>query len=108
MRPPAVAALPGRRLRFLDGLAGLVAAGMLVLGVLLAVAALTAPAVLSRVGLGPATGPGWVAVALHLLVGGTGEVVIRLRRNWGPRARLAADLSVILVAMVVIWWAWWR
>jgi len=112
-RPPADsrastdAARPSRWLRFLDGLAGLLAAGMVILGVLLLASGLIAPPVLSAAGLGPAAGPGWLRVGAHLLVGAAGELVVRNRRNWSPAVRATADLSVVLAAVVVIGWAWW-
>lgn len=109
--PPAgassVVARQSRGLRLLDGLAGVVAAGMLLVGLLLLVAGFVAPAVLPGMGLGPAGGPGWSRVAGHLLVGVAGELVVRGRRNWPPSVRVAADLGVVLAAVGVIWWAWW-
>ena len=103
----AIAARPGRGLRFLDVAAGLVAAGMLIVGVLLLVSALVAPGVLPAAGLGPADGPGWSRVGLHLLVGAAGELVVHRRPSWPPPVRVAADLAVLLAAAGVIWWAWW-
>jgi hypothetical protein len=71
--------------RVLDALTGLFAAGMLVLGVGLLLAQLLAPALLSAAGRGVATGPGWIRVLVHLLVGGFGEAVYRTRhRRTGP------------------------
>jgi hypothetical protein len=85
----------------------LVAAGTLLVGVLLLVAALVAPAVLPGMGLGPADGPGWWRVGGHLLVGVAGELVVHGRRNWPSAVRVTADLGVVLAAVVVIWWSWW-
>ena len=102
----AIAARPGRGLRFLDGAAGVVAAGMLIVGVLLLVSALVAPGVLPAVGLGPADGPGWSRVGVHLLVGAAGELMVHRRRRWSLPVRVAADLAVLLAAAGVIWWAW--
>jgi hypothetical protein len=94
-------------LRLLDGLTGLVAAGMVIVGGLLLAAALIAPGLLADVGLGPASGPGWSRVGGHLLVGITGELVVHRRRNWPLAVRMAADLGVLVAAVVVIGWAWW-
>ena len=60
--------------RVLDLLAGLLSAGIALLGVLLLFAALFAPTVLASAGLGEAEGPGWIRVIAHLVVGGVGEV----------------------------------
>jgi hypothetical protein len=43
----------------------------------------------------------------HLLVGITGELVVHRRRNWPLAVRMAADLGVLVAAVVVIGWAWW-
>lgn len=102
-----VAAPQRRGLRLLDRIAGLVAAGMLLVGVLLLVAAFVAPAVLPGLGLGPADGPGWWRVGGHLLVGVAGELVVHRRRNWSPPVRVTADLCVVIAAVAVIWLAWW-
>jgi hypothetical protein len=103
---PVAPAGPG--LRLLDGLAGLFAAGMLLIGFLLVLSALVAPALLGAAGLGPADGPGWSRVLGHLLVGVTGELVVRRRGSWPPAVRVAADLGVLVAAVGVIWLAWWR
>jgi hypothetical protein len=92
--------------RFLDGLAGLLAAGILLVGVLLLVSALIAPGLLAAAGLGPADGPGWDRVLAHLGVGVVGELVVRLRRGWPTPARVGADAAVTVAALVLIWWAW--
>jgi hypothetical protein len=91
----------------LDALAGLLAAGMLVVGTGLLVAQLLAPALLPAAGWGAATGPGWTGVGAHLLVGLAGEAVVRMRRRWAGPLRLGADLAVIVGALAVIAWAWW-
>ena len=85
----------------------MVAAGMVIVGVLLLASALLAPTLLSAAGLGPADGPGWSRVLGHLLVGVAGEVVVHRRRSWPSSARIAADLAVLLAAAMVIWLAWW-
>jgi hypothetical protein len=106
--PPGAGWVAERRgLRLLDLLTGLVAAGMLLVGVLLLVAAVVAPAVLPGLGLGPADGPGWSRVGGHLLVGGAGELVVHGRRNWPPPVRVTADLCVVIAAGAVLWLAWW-
>lgn len=97
---------PARAVRVLDGLAGLLAAGILVVGVGLIIAALVAPPAVAAAGLGVADGPGWSTVLAHLLVGVAGEAVVSLRRRWSTVIRVSADLAVVLAALLVIWWAW--
>ncbi|WP_395725670.1 hypothetical protein [Nakamurella sp.] len=102
---------PGGRagpvVRVLDALTGLFAGGMVVLGAGLLLAQLLAPALLSAAGWGVATGPGWIRVLVHLLVGGIGEAVYRTRqRRTGP-VRVVADVVVVVAAVAVIGWAWW-
>lgn len=102
---------PGRRIvpviRVLDALAGLLAAGVLVFGVGLLLAQVLAPALLSAAGWGAATGPGWVRVLAHLLVGAAGEVVVRARHRWAGTIRAVADVAVIAAALAVVARAWW-
>jgi len=98
---------PARWVRILDGLAGLLAAGVLLFGGLLLLAAVLAPALPSAVDLGSAAGPGWDRVVAHLAVGVVGEAVVRFRGRWSTTARAGADLAVVLAAVVVIWWGWW-
>jgi hypothetical protein len=97
---------PSFGIRFLDGLAGLLAAGILLVGVLLMVAALVAPGLLAAAGLGPADGPGWGRVLAHLGVGVVGELVVRLRGGWPMATRIGADAAVTVAVLVLIWWAW--
>ena len=97
----------GALVRLLDVLAGLLSAGLLVVGGLLLAAQRLAPSVLSMAGWGQASGPGWPRVGAQLLVGVGGEVVVRLRGRLGRGPRIAADLAVIVAAVTVIVWAWW-
>lgn len=92
--------------RLLDLLAGLLSAGILVLGALLLLSAVLSPALLAAAGLGDATGPGWLSVSAHLLVGVIGELVVRLRRRWSTGFRCLADAAVIAAALAVIWFSW--
>jgi len=78
------------------------------MGVVLLVMAVAAPTVLERAGLGEADGPGWPRVLAQLLVGATGELVVRLRHRWPDGPRAAADLAVIVGCVAVIGWVWWR
>lgn len=98
---------PGPAIRTLDALVGLVAGGMLVLGVGLLVAQLLAPAVLSAAGWGSATGPGWARVLAHLVVGGAGEVTYRTRRRRRGALRVVPDLAVVVATVGVVAIAWW-
>lgn len=98
---------PTGLVRFVDGLAGLLAAGVLVIGVLLLLAMVIAPAVLDAAGLGPAHGPGVRSVAAHLAVGIGGELAIRFGRRWPTGIRLFADVVIISAAVLVLWFSWW-
>jgi hypothetical protein len=104
--PGSPGARPGPAIRTLDALAGLLSAGILLVGVLLLLAAVIAPTALPAAGLGIASGPGWSSVAVHLAVGVTGELVVLRRRGWPPAVRAGADLVVIAAALLVLWWAW--
>jgi hypothetical protein len=103
---PAVAGV-GPVVRVLDAVAGLLAGGMLVVGVGLLLAQLLAPALVSAAGWGTATGPGWAHVLAHLLVGLAGEVVFRTRHRRTAGVRVLADAAVVVAALAVIAWAWW-
>ena len=93
-------------LRVLDTLAGLLSAGVLVVGIILLIAALIAPSLVAAAGLGVAAGPGWDRVLAQLAVGVVGETVVLLRRRWPMTVRGFADGAVVVAALLVIWWAW--
>jgi uncharacterized membrane protein len=93
--------------RGLDLLAGLLAAGLQVVGGLLLLAQLLAPSLLSLAGWGQAGGPGWSRVAAHLVVGVGGELVVRFRTRLGAPARATADTAVVVAGVALIAWAWW-
>lgn len=93
----------GRALRFVETLAGALSAGLVMLGLGLLGAQLIAPGVVSD-----ATGPGWTAVALHLLVGAAGEAVRWLRGRWPVPVRWGAALVVIAAVLLVLTLHWWR
>lgn len=95
----------GPAVRVLDTLAGLLSAGLLVLGVLLLLTQLIAP--LSAAGWGQAAGPGWPSVLAHLSVGVVGELVVRLRGRLPRALRVTADGAVVFSAGFVVAWAWW-
>lgn len=90
--------------RFTVSLAGLLAAGCLVLGVALLVLALVAP---SGSGLQATTGPGWPRVVWHLAVGALAELGTQLvrRRAWPLRVAVAG--AVIVAVLAVLAFAWW-
>ncbi len=101
---PARPALIGR---FTVGLAGLLAAGTLVLGLALLVAMLVLPAP-GTGAYGGTTGPGWGPVAAHLAVGVVGEVAgaVAGRGPWAARVTVAA--VVVVAVLVVLALCWWR
>jgi len=85
----------------------LLAAGMLVLGLALAVAMIVLPAP----GTGPydsTSGPGWGPVAAHLAVGVLGEAGGQLARRRAHRLRMTVAGLTIVAALVVLALSWWR
>lgn len=104
---PAGPQKPGRGLRALEAIAGLLSGGVLVLGVLLVASQLFAPSLLHGTGYATATGPGWWRVAAHLAVGLAGEAGVLVRRRMAPGARLAIAAGTVVAAVVVIAAAWW-
>jgi hypothetical protein len=94
-------------MRVLDVLAGLLAAGVLAVGIVLMLAEIAAPAVLAAAGLGPAQGPGPVTVVAHLSVGIIGEIVVRVRGRWPAVVRAIVDCVIIAAAVTVLAVTWW-
>lgn len=91
-----------RPLRILEGVSGLLGAGLLLLGVLLLVAQLLAPRLVDA-----ADGPRWWVVGLHLGVGIAAEALRGLRRRSpvGIRYLLAClTTAAVAVVLVVTWW----
>lgn len=97
-----------RAVRFLEVVAALLSAGLVVLGTTLAVLIVVAPALVGGTGLMTAGGPRLDRVLVQLIVGGLGEFVHLRRSRFPTRARPAAASAVILVCFVAMWWAWWR
>lgn len=83
-------------------MAGLLSAGVLVSGVVLAVLLVAAPA------LNDGTGPRVDRVLVALLAGGLGEVAHLRRERLAPRVRPVVAGLVTVVALVALWWGWWR
>jgi hypothetical protein len=98
--------VPGR-LRGLEVVAGILSAGVLLLGVGLVVAQLLAPR-LGGDGLEAATGPGWGRASAALVVGVVGEVLRALRRRWATSVRAVAAIVVIVAVVALLWFTWWR
>ena len=86
----------------LEALAGLLAAGLLVVGVTLAALLVIAPLALH--GVGPR--PDRVIVALT--AGAIGEAVFLGRGRLPVRARPAVAGGVVLTVLAALWWGWWR
>src|SRR3954466_2507525 len=86
---PAGAVRPGHAPRWLRGLevvAGILSAGVLVLGVALLVSQVLAPR-LGGTGLESATGPGWARTLGALGIGVVGETLRAMRRRWTSTGR---------------------
>lgn len=91
--------------RWLDGLAGLLTAGCLVVGVVWLAGRLVAPAFVPAAGAAGGAGPWW-GIALHLLVGVGGEIAVRARSPRGTAGRVVVDLVVIAAVGVMLWFVW--
>ena len=103
--PAAVGRPRPAALRVLDGLSGLLTAGMLVTGVVWLIGRLLAPTFVPAAGAAGGTGPWW-GIGLHLGVGLTGEVLRRRGRGWSPGLRAAVDLLVTAAVAAVLWSVW--
>lgn len=101
-------AVDGRAVRFLTATAGLLSAGVLLLGIAMLVMKFVVPAMRSGTGLDESYGPGTGQIIAQLLVGAAGESTRLLRRrSVGAGVRGAAAVAVILGVLVVLWWSWW-
>lgn len=96
-----------RGVRALEASAGLLSAGVLVTGVLLAILKWLAPAFLSGSGLSATDGPRWDRILAPLIIGVAGELSRRLRRGHGTRVRLATAAITVLLCLAALWWGWW-
>lgn len=92
-------------LRVLDGLAGLLTAGMVVVGVVWLIGRLLAPTYVTAAGAAGGSGPWW-GIGLHVGVGVLGELVLRRSRRGADGPRLAADLVVVAAVACVLWFVW--
>ncbi len=88
--------------------AGLLCAGVLFTGVLLAVLEIAAPALFPGSGLTATAGPRWDRVLVPLFVGLTGEVARWFRHRFVPPLRRLLAAAVVLACLVALWWGWWR
>lgn len=91
-----------RSVRILEAVAALLSAGVLVVGVALAVLLVAAPA------LNDGTGPRLDRVIVALVAGVLGEVAHLRRERLPVRARPWIAGLVIVVALGALWWGWWR
>lgn len=96
-----------RSLRIAESLAGLLTAGVAVVGVVLLAAQLIAPRT-SGSGLEASTGPGWDRVVATLAVAAVGETLRAVRRRLPGAARAAGAVAMIAGVLVVLWFTWWR
>lgn len=101
--PPARAPRLPRLLRLAEGLAGLVGAGMLLLGVLLLVAQLLAPRLVDS-----ADGPRWGVALVQLGVGAVAETLRAVRRRWPVGVRYLVACLTIAAVVLVLFVTWWR
>ena len=86
----------------LQAVAALLSAGLLVIGVVLAVLLVVAPA------LNHGTGPRLDRVIVAVVAGALGEVAHLRRERLPERARAAVATAVIIVVLLALWWDWWH
>lgn len=96
--------------RMVGGLAGLLAAGSLVLAlVLLAVMLVVQLQGVQTDALGETSGPGWSRTGIQLGAAVLAEVLVLAARKIPARAAQVALAAVaIAVALTALWWVWWR
>lgn len=99
---------PAGVVRALEAVAGVLGAGVLVVGLVLLLAQIVAPRIWPGPGLGAAAGPGWGRVALHLVVGAAAEIIRGTRRSSGGTVRGLLAGAMVLAVIVVCWVAWWN
>ncbi|MBM9465808.1 hypothetical protein [Nakamurella leprariae] len=107
---PAGRPRPSGAVRALDAVAGALAAGLTVLGLVLLIAQTLSPSVADATDLGLATGPGWDRVLVTLGAGVLAEVLVQVRGRDTARAgavRLLLDAVVVVIGVTVLWWGWW-
>lgn len=105
--PPLQPRLSGAG-RFLEALAGLASAGLLLIGLGLVVLQLIAPELAPGTGMSAAAGPTWWRALAHVGVGVVGELGVWARPRMGRAARVWAATAVVLMTGAVLWLAWWR
>ena len=95
-------------MRALEVVAGLLSAGLLVLGAALLVLRFAAPGLVSGTGLSAAQGPQVSRIAVQLGVGVLGDLLHRFRSRLPLGLRPVVAALVIVVVLVALWWGWWR
>ncbi len=85
---------------------GLLAAGCVALGLLLAVLSMLA-AKTGDVGLTAAVGPGWGRTLWHLGVGIGAELIRSLARRRSPGVQVLAALVVVITVSALFSLSWW-
>lgn len=110
--PPPGAGRPVVRLhgaaRALEGVAGLLSAGLVVVAAGLVVLQLIAGDLAPGAGLAAATGPTWLRALAQLAVGAAGEGLVWARRRLSRGARVWGAVVVIVAAAATLWFTWWR
>lgn len=94
--------------RFLEILAGLASAGLVVIGLGLVVVQLIAPELAPGSGMSAAAGPTWWRALAQVGVGALGEFSVWARPRMGRAARVWSAVAVLVATGVVLWLSWWR
>lgn len=97
-----------RSVRILEAAAGLLSAGLLMLGLALTAAIFLAPALVGGSGFEAATGPRPDRALVQLAVGLTGEAARLFRHRLPTPARVAIAALILLAGGAALWWGWWR
>lgn len=96
--------------RMMGGLAGLLAAGTLVLALLLLVVMLVVQLRGAQSdALAATSGPGWLRTGIQLGAAVLAEVlVVVARKQRAQAAQVGLAAAAIAVALTALWWVWWR
>ena len=97
-----------RGVRMLEAIAGLLSAGLLVFGVVLAVLRFAVPTFVHDPGLSTAKGPETGRIVVPLAVGALGELLHLTRARMRAPSRAVAAVVVIVGVLAALWLTWWR
>ena len=97
-----------RPLRVTEAVASLLSAGLLMIGLAVAVLVFAAPSLIHGAGLSATDGPRIDRVLVQLGVGALGEVVHWQRGRLPMTIRPVVAVVVVAAVLAALWWGWWR